>query len=77
MEEIAFSYNWCEYLTPCPHNKDCMVGDYDCCVCEHNSKVRIFKELDIYSKVEYLRYFAYGYGCVNCNFNKEKKYEKY
>lgn len=37
--KIKFEYTWCEYLTPCPHGRDCFVGDYDCSVCTHFGEI--------------------------------------
>ena len=28
--DITYERTWCDYLTPCPHGRDCMVGDVDC-----------------------------------------------
>ena len=28
--DITYERTWCDYLTPCPHGNDCMVGDEDC-----------------------------------------------
>lgn len=33
--KIEFEYTWCDYLTPCPHGRDCFVGDFDCSICPH------------------------------------------
>lgn len=30
MEHIKYEKSWCEYLTPCPHFKEMMVGSYEC-----------------------------------------------
>lgn len=37
--KIEFEYTWCEYLTPCPHGRDCFVGDFDCSICPHFVKI--------------------------------------
>lgn len=46
MVKIKGEFSWCEYLTPCPYGKDCMVGDFECCCsCEHHNKVEILQSL--------------------------------
>ena len=53
-KEIIGISTWCDYLTPCPNGKDCMVGDFDCSQCkhfvgiknvEHNCSVNIMKDI--------------------------------
>jgi hypothetical protein len=46
MATIKGEITWCDYLTPCPFGKDCMVGDFDCCcMCEHHEKVTVLKSI--------------------------------
>lgn len=64
MSEFEYDFSWCDFLTPCPHNKGCMVGDYDCLNCEFFVKNNIIKSvtLDPY----YKGYFNIGSGIVTC-----------
>ena len=39
-KEIIGISTWCDYLTPCPNGKDCMVGDFDCSQCEHFNGIK-------------------------------------
>lgn len=72
VNDIAYSFSWCEFLDPCPYGKDCMVGDCDCCECEHNKHNEIFQELNTFDEIGTLRYFRYGYGYVKCNYENGK-----
>ena len=68
--EIKYEYNWCEMLTPCPNNKNCMVGEYECeCQCEHFVSRKVVKDIENKNGVENLkRYFEIGEGILICNF---------
>lgn len=72
MERIIFEFNWCDYFTPCPHMNDIFVGDFDCSICKHNSSMEIIEPIKTFSEIGDAAYIKRGYGCVNCNFNKEK-----
>ena len=39
-KEIIGISTWCDYLTPCPNGKDCMVGDFDCSQCKHFNGIK-------------------------------------
>ena len=64
MSEFEYNFSWCDFLTPCPHHKDCCVGDYDCLNCEFFVKNNIIKSVtfDPY----YKGYFNIGNGIVTC-----------
>lgn len=65
MQNNQFEYNfsWCDFLTPCPHHKDCCVGDYDCLNCEFFIKNEITEQVTIDC---YKDYFNVGKGIVTC-----------
>lgn len=64
-EKLKFEYNfsWCDFLTPCPHHKDCCVGDYDCLNCEFFGENEITEQVTIDC---YKDYFNIGSGIVTC-----------
>lgn len=64
MNDFEYKFSWCDFLTPCPHHKDCCVGDYDCQQCEFFVKNEIIKSVtfDPY----YKGYFNIGNGIVTC-----------
>lgn len=67
---IPFEFTWCDYLTPCPHRPNIMVGDYDCCNCANyvSSRQESFK----YDKQNdnYKNYGLVLSGVVFCKFKK-------
>lgn len=67
---ITYEFGWCDFFTPCPHGKDCFVGDYDCCHCKHHVKqLCIDGEINnpIDSTIDYGRYFQTFKGQIICN----------
>ena len=66
--EREYVYNWCDFLTPCPH-KDCEIGSFDCRQCENFIKNEITS--DEISKItdDYRRYFVLNKGIVTCKIN--------
>ena len=61
---INYEYTWCEYLTPCPHGRDCFVGDYDCSICEYNNGNNTSPIDDIFT--DYGKYSRIYKGCIKC-----------
>lgn len=68
--DIKYKFNWCDFLTPCPHGKDCCVGDFDCHTCKHfvNSIIDPCDEEPPYTPTEYKKYTEISTGTVTCNF---------
>lgn len=60
---FEYNFSWCDFLTPCPHHKDCCVGDYDCLNCEFFVKNDITEQVIIDG---YKDYFNIGKGIVTC-----------
>ena len=67
---ILYQSNWCDYFTPCPHGKECCVGDYDCVTCEHFVKHILIGEMPSDIKNDYKRYFKIYNGQIICNSSK-------
>lgn len=61
--EFEYNFSWCDFLTPCPHNKGCCVGDYDCLQCKFFVKNEITEQVTIDC---YKDYFNVGKGIVIC-----------
>lgn len=61
--KFEYNFSWCDFLTPCPHHKDCCVGDYDCLNCKFFIKNEITKQVTI---DDYKDYFNIGSGIVTC-----------
>lgn len=70
--QITYEFTWCDFLTPCPHGNDCMVGDCDCLCCQHFISTEILKPIYPCGTESYSTYFDVGVGVVNCSFNKKK-----
>lgn len=60
---IKYEFTWCDYLTPCPHNNDIMIGSYECESCKHCQKNVIIKA------GEPGDYISKGIGEVECLHN--------
>lgn len=63
---INYDFTWCDFLTPCPYGKDCMVGDYDCSICEYyngNNTLPIIDDV----LTDYGKYSRIYKGCIKCN----------
>lgn len=67
---IQYVKNWCEYFTKCPNGKDCYVGDYDCCACQHHLEMKTESPQKTYAPTDYRKYMDNIYGHVNCNFRE-------
>ena len=63
---IDYEFTWCDFLTPCPHGKDCMVGDYDCMQCENFKSHGVYKSIKVDGTESYNTYFNIGSGWINC-----------
>lgn len=63
---IDYEFTWCDFLTPCPYGKNCMVGDYDCMQCENFKSHGIYKSISIDGTKSYKSYFDVGSGFVVC-----------
>lgn len=61
--KFEYNFSWCDFLTPCPHHKDCYVGDYDCLRCKFFVKNDIIKQVTVNS---YKDYFNIGTGIITC-----------
>ena len=78
MKLIAYKETWCDYLTPCHHKKDVMVGDYDCEHCEYfKGRQNINNNIEKFTKAHrpsdedyYKRYTLVNLGCIYCDFKK-------
>ena len=66
---INYEYTWCEYLTPCPHGRDCFVGDYDCHICPLFVGINTLPDVDD-SPLDYGKYVKVYKGIIKCK--KEK-----
>lgn len=66
MAKIKGEFTWCEFLTPCPRGKDCMVGDYDCSQCDFCQERYVHKGLD---RMPY--YTSVGEFEIECNYGKD------
>ena len=68
---VDYKYTWCEFLTPCPHGRDCFVGDFDCSVCAFFVKVNpINATQNSETKIDYSRYSKIYKGQILCKFKK-------
>lgn len=63
---IDYEFTWCDFLTPCPYGKNCMVGDYDCMQCENFKSHGIYKSISVDGTNPYKSYFDVGSGFVVC-----------
>jgi hypothetical protein len=63
--KIPFTFTWCDYLTPCPHNENVCVGDYDCFSCKYFDKMMITQDIERCGGYE--QYCLQGTGFVVCN----------
>lgn len=63
-----FSYNWCDYFTPCPH-KNCDIGSYECCQCENFINIKENDNYNISEVGDYKQYFVIKKGTVECRLN--------
>lgn len=61
--EFEYNFSLFDFLTPCPHHKDCYVGDYYCFNCEFFVKDEITEKVTINC---YKDYFNIGKGIVTC-----------
>ena len=41
IKEIKYEYNWCDYLTKCPHYKKIDVGSFECHCCKFNEGLEL------------------------------------
>ena len=64
-KKIKYQFNWCDYFTQCPHNKDIMVGDYYCTQCQYFIDNKITKHI----KADNF-YFSVAEGYVYCSKTK-------
>ena len=62
---MPFEFTWCDYLTPCPHKKDVMIGDYDCSECEYHIAVKQ-NNLICDASNSYSKYSKVANGVVFC-----------
>ena len=62
--KIEFEYTWCDYLTPCPHGRDCFVGDYDCSTCEFCGEIKTLSSTD--DSLNYSKYVKVYKGYIKC-----------
>lgn len=70
-KKIKFEYTWCDYLTPCPHGRDCFVGDYDCSICPFCEKYIVNKTPNASTKIDdYGKYCKVYSGEITCKFTK-------
>lgn len=71
---IEFVYNWCDYLTPCPHCENIEVGSYECAHCKHfidsvydiEHTNKLVNEMSVGDP---RRYAVQYKGIVKCNYN--------
>ena len=66
MTEIKYARNWCDYFTPCPHNKDIMVGSFECSRCEYHKGFVEESQRFNKDKTDYSKYFTLINGFVKC-----------
>lgn len=67
MENVKYERTWCDYLTPCPYNKEVMVGSYECAEeCEFCGAVTEAPFKPRKTKCDYGRYFEKTTGVVEC-----------
>ena len=64
---ITYKFNWCEYLTPCPHGNDCYVGDYDCAHCSNFVKHVWMNNIPYNNINDHSRYFRTSSGQIICS----------
>lgn len=65
---VDYEFTWCDFLTPCPHGKDCLVGDFCCTQCEYFKSHGIHKNIVVNGTESYKSYFDVGTGWVNCEY---------
>ena len=68
--KIDFEYTWCDYLTPCPHGRDCFVGDFECSICPHFVDIVSLPIIDNKAG-DYSRYCKTMKGQIICNFGEK------
>ena len=64
--QITYEFTWCDFLTPCPHGNNCMVGDHDCMICKHFYSNEILKSIHPCGMESYSTYFDIGVGIIKC-----------
>ena len=74
--KIDYEFTWCDFLTPCPCGKDCMVGDYECTQCHNFKSHEIYKNIVVNGTETYNSYFDVGAGYVECLLKKNNRYDK-
>ena len=74
--DIKFEYNWCEYLTRCPHYKSIDVGSFECHCCKFNEGIELIPPTEQEQQILNLRscdkdyckrYFLKQYGKCKCS----------
>lgn len=65
-DKIYYERTWCDFLTPCPHGKNCLVGDYDCSIC------KCFNGYIDEEPLNVGEYFKVIKGSILCNYAIEK-----
>lgn len=65
---LEYEFNWCDFFTPCPHGKDCFVGDYDCTTCPNYDHHVSERETKINNNnLDYKKYFITYKDHIICN----------
>lgn len=68
--KIKFEYTWCDYLTPCPHGRDCFVGDFDCSICSHFAEIVPLLPMEKEKIGDYKKYSKIFKGEIICKKTK-------
>lgn len=68
LEIIRFEYTWCDYLTKCPYNQGCMVGDYDCSQCQYHVSIEEEGKQYTTPTTDYKKYAIAHSGIVGCRY---------
>ena len=69
--DITYEKTWCDYLTPCPHGRDYMVGDFDCVKSCGWCAGHIIEEPEKeYKPGDYHRYTDITKGQITCKYGE-------
>ena len=71
LHNYRYERTWCDYLTPCPHKEDVMIGSYECENCAYY-KSSIENKFKDYEPCDYGKYTETVSGIVTCSYNKEE-----
>ena len=68
IKEIKYEYNWCDYLTKCPHYKTIDVGSFQCHSCKFNEGFELEPPTEEQEKIlNLIKIYHNGMSCLPMN----------